>query len=208
MSFPTSVFQKIPTEIVNASKLVGFGNNVTTATISCCIKILENYGVLRTVKSDLLPLKITFLCQQYGETPVNIRDDTIHWSLWVELNNNRQRNNGNNDINVFIFQLTQKLEISSKQLTKSLQYLKSKNLIIYESLRRSGAIILLTRDYESKLNWNEIEMNREIALMNEKKMKELTETNDCRRQLLLKYFDQNYRIGSNSRCCDNCNFYI
>ena len=81
-------------------------------------------------------------------------------------------------------------------------------MIIYESLRRSGAIILLTRDYESKLNWNEIELNRETALMNEKKMKQLTETNDCRRKLLLKYFDQNYRIGSNSRCCDNCNFYI
>ena len=179
-----------------------FRDNVTTQSISICIKIMEKYQILKRIKPDLLPLKIKFL----NNNGININHDTNHWRLWCEICN-RARDE-NNEINVFIFKLRERLKIQSKDLTKSLQYLKNKKLIIYQCLRRSGAIILLTKEWENKINWNEVKMNRENALKNQEKMKQLIESNICRRQSLLRYFDQHYVIGSNPRCCDVCHPYI
>jgi len=178
-----------------------FHDHVTTQTISVCLKTLERYEVLKRIKSDLLPLQITFSGGAHAQA-TGLRQDTMHWRLWNEIAHRHR--DGNNAISVIIVHLTRHLHINSKQLTKSLQYLKSRKLLSYESLKRAGAIVLLTDEFEEKVDWNEVELNRENAVNNERKMKQFIETQSCRRRLLLQHFDQQYVSRSNPRCCDNC----
>jgi len=180
-----------------------FWDWVTSSTVSVVLNTLQQYEVLKRVKSEVLPLKITF-AEEVEES--RLRQDTLNWRLWNEIAH-RSRD-GDNAISVLILDLTQRLQISQKELTKALQYLKNKKLLTYESLRRPGAIILLSDEFEDKVDWDEVELSRQKALENEKKMKRLIETNSCRRKLLLQHFDQRYKAKSNHRCCDNCQPYI
>ena len=124
--------------------------------------------VLKNKNKELLPLKVTFLFD-VNHNAVNLRQNTIHWTLWNEIS--KRQINGNNEINIVTFRLQQILGIRSVELTKSLSYLKSKKLLKYDSLKRSGAIILLSKEWKDKINWDEIKINRQNAEEIENKMK-------------------------------------
>ena len=174
---------------------------VTTQTISTIIKLLAKYNVLQNISSNNLPLKITFLPKNDN---IKIKQQSNHSKLWTELANIRTRK-GTNEIEILIPQLLQKLHITKKELTKSLQYLKQKKIIIYDSLKRSGAIILKNKNWKNMINWNEFYANRNNAIENQQKMQQLMTTKKCRRKILLKHFNETYTSTNKLYCCDNCN---
>ena len=179
---------------------LGMGDHVTTQTMSAVIKLMERHGVLKRVSSKEMPLKITLLNGDEGR----MRRDTVHWRLWQEISRRERRGPKRNELDIVIWKMLQTLGVDSKQLTKSLSYLKSKKLLIYDSLKRSGSIILLSKDWRRLMDWNQIDRDRSNATEIQQKIRALTATRRCRRQYLLNYFDQHYVVGSNPRCCDNC----
>ena len=178
----------------------GMSDHVTTQTMSAVIKMMDKHGVLKRVPSQEMPLKITFM----NGDPSRMRRDTVHWRLWKEISQRERHGPNQNELEIIIWRMLQILGIDSKQLTKSLSYLKSKKLLVYDNLKRSGSIILLNRDWRSLMDWKQIDQQRNNAQDIQQKIRALTSTRRCRRQYLLNYFAQHYVVGSNPRCCDNC----
>ena len=67
----------------------------------------------------------------------------------------------------------------------SLAYLRKKKLITYADLRRPGAIKLLSKNWENKINWTNINNNNIKAFQEQQKMRDIMITKKCRRRLLL-----------------------
>ena len=174
----------------------------TKQSINSCLQILIEYGIIKKLNADLLPLKI--ILKQTDKCVDKIKKNSIHLKLWSELISQNYCINENNEISIVMNLIMTKLNITKTDLIKSLTYLKKKNLLMYDNLKRPGAIILLKLDWNRKIDWNKLKTDREEVIQNNEKMQQLIQTNCCRRKILLRYFNQNYIVGSNKRCCDNC----
>ena len=177
---------------------------INETTISRACNMLQNYKVIKRTSAKNRDIEIEFNILNYDlRKKIKRMRNGKPKKLWKWLKNNRPSNQ-RVKLSINRCHVSRSLNIRSSDIAPTLKKLKDKGLIKYESLTRPGLIKILNTDYISLIDESEIMDNRRDAFVKEKQMQQIRDTKKCRRQLLLKYFDEEYKPSTHETCCDNC----